>query len=214
MSWQVHEWVLNHAAQHGWRGTVLNVLNAMAHHAHKDGSGIFPKLETLAKECGGITVRAVQKAIQKLERSGVLVREEPGGGRKPARWRIVMTFGGEVNAGSPQRRTAEPQAVAASTPMNRPKNLQRTVLREPEGKIPKSFAEVLAKVLSAKSVQNVSGDGGATLKEGTAEKRTEVDGSNTRDGGRPGGVRPVEAADGTVFDFEALKRKMVAEQKR
>ena len=38
--------------------------------------------------------------------------------------------------------------------------------------------------------------------------------SNAGDGGRPGGLRPVGAADGTVFDFDALKRKMLAEQKQ
>jgi hypothetical protein len=172
----------------------------MAFHASDDGGRIFPKVETLAKECGGITVRAVQKTIKKLERSGVLVRDEPGGGRKTALWRIEMvTFGGEVNAGSPQGRTAETQAVAASTLMKRPKNLQRPVLRKPESKNPKSFAEVLSGLME--NVRNAAGDGRATLKGKTEDGRTGADGSNLGDSARRTGVRSVAAADGSTFDL-------------
>lgn len=70
MSVQAFSWVIEKSS-HG--GSALLVMLMISNHAHSDGKGSYPSLDTLARECR-MSKRAVQYVIQKrLVPSGELI---------------------------------------------------------------------------------------------------------------------------------------------
>jgi hypothetical protein len=78
MSVQAISWVIDHS-QH--KGSRLVVLLMIANHAHGDGTGSFPSLETLARE-SRITTRQVTTILGILERSREVIIEQGKGPHK------------------------------------------------------------------------------------------------------------------------------------
>lgn len=68
MSVQAISWVIEHSRHKGSR---LVLLMMIANHAHSDGTGAWPSIETLARE-SRMSLRHVFRLLPKLERSGEL----------------------------------------------------------------------------------------------------------------------------------------------
>ena len=77
MSVQAMSWVIEKSVQ---KGSNLLVLLMIANHAHTDGRGAYPSIETLARE-SRLTGRGVQYILAKLESSDELVVERDAGPR-------------------------------------------------------------------------------------------------------------------------------------
>jgi hypothetical protein len=77
------------------------VLLAMAHHAHDDGAGCYPAVDTLARKTS-LTDRGVQKIMRRLERAGLieLLGSRKGGRASSAEYRVVPRKG---EYGSPSK---------------------------------------------------------------------------------------------------------------
>ncbi len=75
MSWQATDYVLNNSKS---VKTERNVLLAIASHADAETFQAWPGLETIARMCGGVSTRTVQRSVQALRASGELQISEHG----------------------------------------------------------------------------------------------------------------------------------------
>lgn len=82
--------VIKHTRQ---KGSAFVLMLMIAHHAHADGTGSYPSIDTLARECR-ITARQVKRLLPELEASGELVVFWSRG-RKPHEYAIPM---GKINS--------------------------------------------------------------------------------------------------------------------
>jgi hypothetical protein len=90
MSVAVMAWLWRARAE--LRGTSLIVALALADWANDDGRNIFPRIDVVAAKAR-ISVRETRRVISKLERDGVLVRENSGAGRGNfAMWRVNLAL--------------------------------------------------------------------------------------------------------------------------
>lgn len=83
-------WVIEHSKQ---KASSRFVLMMIANHAHSDGTGSYPSIPTLARECG-MSERQIKRTLPELEASGELVVFWSKG-RKPHEYAIPM---GETNS--------------------------------------------------------------------------------------------------------------------
>jgi Helix-turn-helix domain len=147
MSLEAMTWVIKHSKQ---KASSRFVLMMIANHAHADGTGSYPRVGTLAKECG-MSERQVKRTLPELEASGELVVFWSKG-RKPHEYAIPM---GESNSdilsllkiehekrsATPNSDTWSPLTVpperpnrdisAASTVTNRPAHIRNEPSLEP-----------------------------------------------------------------------------------
>ena len=65
------------------------VLMAMADHADHDGRNVYPGIPLLAWKTG-YTSRQVRRILATLQTKGLIVVEEPGGGRRTTRYRLEL----------------------------------------------------------------------------------------------------------------------------
>lgn len=84
----------------------LLVLLAIADHAHDDGAGAWPSLETLGKKAR-MSERGVRYALRKLQDAGELVVEYKAGPKGSNRYKVVLTdpaniAGGTTVPGAPE----------------------------------------------------------------------------------------------------------------
>lgn len=79
MSVQAAAWVIEHSRH---KGANLLCLLMIANHAHADGTGAYPSIDTLARECR-MSERQIRRIIPLLEQSGEL-RVEPDRGKRGA----------------------------------------------------------------------------------------------------------------------------------
>ncbi len=86
MSVHVLGWALREAPVEN-KGDLLTLI-VLADHAHDDGDGAFPSVETIAR-LARLSPRGVQKALRKLALAG-LVKATPRAGRTTL-YRVVMT---------------------------------------------------------------------------------------------------------------------------
>ena len=78
MSIKVSTYVWEHSKQ---KGTALLLMLAIADHAHDDGGGAYPSVQTLAKK-SRTTTRNVRLLLPKLEAAGELdIKRVPGATR-------------------------------------------------------------------------------------------------------------------------------------
>ncbi len=75
MSWEATTWVVDHSKQ---KTSCYFVLLIIANHCHSDGTGAYPSIDRLARECR-MSVRNVSRIIEKLEKSGELKIERNEG---------------------------------------------------------------------------------------------------------------------------------------
>jgi hypothetical protein len=104
VSVQALTWVLDFSPAKG--GDRL-VLISLANHAHRDGSDAHPKVDTIAREAGGMAERTVQYALYSLEHghdgSGVAIRREGLGPNRAVNWRVLMDQQAAAFVGIPRR---------------------------------------------------------------------------------------------------------------
>lgn len=121
MAVEVIVWVLENSPA---VGTEKVVLLGLANHAHKDGRNAWPALSTLARYAN-VGVRAVQKALRKLEDAGHIKVELNAGGndstpsdQRPNRYALVMTSPGELrDTGGVKLRTSPPVNYGTEPPV-------------------------------------------------------------------------------------------------
>jgi hypothetical protein len=77
MSVQASGWVIQHSRH---KGANLLCLLMIANHAHADGTGAYPSIETLAGECR-MSERQIRRILALLEQSGELTIERDAGPR-------------------------------------------------------------------------------------------------------------------------------------
>jgi hypothetical protein len=75
MSVQATSWVIQNSKH---KGSPLLLLIMIANHAHADGTGAFPSVGTLARECR-ISPRQVKRILPELEASGELIIDRSRG---------------------------------------------------------------------------------------------------------------------------------------
>ncbi len=78
-------WVIKHSKQ---KASARFVLMMIANHAHADGTGSYPSVHTLGRECG-MSERQIKRMLPELEASGELVVFWSRG-RKPHEYAISM----------------------------------------------------------------------------------------------------------------------------
>lgn len=83
MSWQASEYVLQNSTS---VKTDRTVLLAIASHADSETFTAWPSVAIIAKECGGILPRQVQRSIANLKASGELLVVEHGAPQLNVRW--------------------------------------------------------------------------------------------------------------------------------
>ena len=124
LSVQAISWVVEHSQT---KANPFIVLLMIANHAHSDGTGAWPSIETLARE-SRLSERTVQRAIRRLEKTGELEVERSDGGRKSNYYCVKMS-GVKV---TPQGcKVLSPQRCQALTPepsFNRPLKIKRAAL--------------------------------------------------------------------------------------
>ena len=92
MSINIMNWVWSYSTQ---KGSALLLLLAIADHAHDDGAGAFPRIQTLAKKTR-LTSRAVQIILNRLEVTGELMVQQRAGPHQVNAYAIPMTSRAEV----------------------------------------------------------------------------------------------------------------------
>ncbi len=149
MSWQMTERVLKHSRA---RGSARLVLVSIASHAHADGTGSYPAVETIAREAN-LSKREVFRSLSRLRDLGEITIEPRGvGPGTPNLYAVILPANrdemspleetpatGQGDQMSPLTVTSTPLTVT-STPPNRdvrsrepssnPPNLQGTVPSE------------------------------------------------------------------------------------
>jgi len=91
MSVQAMSWVFDHSKA---KSGSLVVLLCIANHAHADGRGAWPSIQTLARE-SRLSDRQVQHCIRQLEKSGEL-KTEKGAGPNGTNLYSLPLFRGEI----------------------------------------------------------------------------------------------------------------------
>ena len=91
------------------RGTGLLVMLAIANYAKADGSGAWPAIGTLARDCR-LSVRAIQDIIRRLDAAGEL-RVERGAGPSGVNLYTVTPGAGAGSAGGAESAGAEVQIL-------------------------------------------------------------------------------------------------------
>ena len=94
MSIKVMNWVWGSSAQ---KGSALLLLLAVADHAHDDGAGAYPSIQTLAAK-SRLTPRAVQGILNRLEAAGELIIQRRTGPHQVNVYTVPMMLRSEAPA--------------------------------------------------------------------------------------------------------------------
>ena len=92
MSIKVMDWVWEHSRH---KGSDLLLLLAIADHAHDDGDGAYPSIETLARKIR-MSERHTSRMIQELVQSGELAVKYKDGPKGANLYRVTMCDGGAI----------------------------------------------------------------------------------------------------------------------
>lgn len=116
MSWQATNAVVEHSKQ---RGSSFVVLLMVANHAHSDGTGAYPSVETLARE-SRLSETQVHVHVRKLRKAGELAVEEGAGPKGTNLYSVVLPGLKVQSTTSPIRGSAETRRGAGSTRQTAP----------------------------------------------------------------------------------------------
>ena len=119
MSIRVLNWVWANSAQ---KGSALLLLLAIADHAHDDGGGAYPSIQTLATKTR-LTSRAVQVLLKKLEASGELRIERRSGPHRVNTYAIPMRA--ETANPDPKDIAANPTDKALNIPESKEDSVKK-----------------------------------------------------------------------------------------